>query len=92
MRTLQYVAGVVLLALLAVIAYDLHRVANAMVPNGPGRTVGELSDAEFRKFHADYDARLKNQQKLMDHDLDVIFGHGDLESTTKQKSAQKPSR
>lgn len=32
MRTLQYVAGAVLLALLAVIAYDLHRVADAMAP------------------------------------------------------------
>lgn len=92
MRTLQYAAGAVLLALLAVIAYDLHRVANTMAPQATSRTVGDLNDAEFRKFHAQYDARLKDQQKLMDHDMAVIFGRGDLEPSTKRQAAVKPSR
>lgn len=92
MRALQLLVGAVLVALLAVIAYDLHRVANATAPSTTTRTVGDLNDADFRKFHTEYDARLKNQQKLLDHDMAVIFGHGDLEPGSKQKPPQKASR
>lgn len=33
MQSLRVVAGIALLAVLAVIAYDLHRVANALTPS-----------------------------------------------------------
>lgn len=84
MRALQYGAGVVLLALLALIAYDLHRVADALQPSPT--IAGRL------ETHAERDARLKRQADAFAHDVAAGLGVGDLDKPAKQPARPAPSR
>lgn len=92
MRTLQLLASAALLALLAVIAYDLHRIAYALGPRGNLETVMMLPYIGQKETHEERDARLKKGNADAQHDLDVIFGRGDLEAAAKPKTTPKPSR
>lgn len=83
MKALQYAAGAVLLALLAVIAYDLHRVAETLAP--APIAVGRP------ETHAERDARLKREADLFAHDLAVKLGVGDLDKARKPSPSQSPS-
>jgi len=70
---LRAVVVAAFLGVLSVIAFDLHRVATALV------SLTGVSASAKQETLAEHDARLRAELKLFDHDADII-----LEPVTKR--------
>lgn len=92
MKALRFAAAAALLVLLTVIAFDLHRLADAAQPNSPLMVYLFGAPHPKNETLAEHDARLRRESAALNHDLDVTLGKNIFATPTSPQSPRQPSR